>query len=293
VSPLDLGTLQWGDPGCGYGKQYDEASLHRFACPSCCATRRSLPASVHTSLPPPDALPARLQAQLREVFATAVEGGITFFDTAEVRSVFPSRRRRRRRGLSASPPDRRARAAAAGVRLPGHQGRAVVRAPAGALREPAGRGPAARPGHQVLHAAVDEHHSAAPAACAAPSGHHHRTPPQRGRRRSPLTLGAGQVGGGFRLGRKAMLDALRASLARLGLDSVDLYQAWGPLPYPTLIARWQASVPGVHTRGTSRRPEHVAPRLPWVVLGACAGRRQPAHTAQPSGRAACARWHAE
>lgn len=27
VSPLGLGTLQWGDPGCGYGKQYDEASL--------------------------------------------------------------------------------------------------------------------------------------------------------------------------------------------------------------------------------------------------------------------------
>ncbi len=31
ASPLGLGTLQWGDPGCGYGKQYDEASLHRSA----------------------------------------------------------------------------------------------------------------------------------------------------------------------------------------------------------------------------------------------------------------------
>lgn len=30
--------------------------------------------------------------------------------------------------------------------------------------------------------------------------------------------------GGFRLGRQAMIDALRASLARMGVDRVDLYQ---------------------------------------------------------------------
>ena len=37
------------------------------------------------------------------------------------------------------------------------------------------------------------------------------------------------VGGGFRLGRGALLDALRASLERLQAPSVDLYQARPPL----------------------------------------------------------------
>ena len=32
------------------------------------------------------------------------------------------------------------------------------------------------------------------------------------------------MGGGFRLGQRAMLDALRASLERLQSPSVDLYQ---------------------------------------------------------------------
>lgn len=31
-------------------------------------------------------------------------------------------------------------------------------------------------------------------------------------------------GGGFRLGRKSLLSALRASLSRIGQDKVDLYQ---------------------------------------------------------------------
>jgi len=31
-------------------------------------------------------------------------------------------------------------------------------------------------------------------------------------------------GGGFRLGRKSLLSALRASLKRIGQDKVDLYQ---------------------------------------------------------------------
>ncbi|GAQ88961.1 hypothetical protein KFL_004740010 [Klebsormidium nitens] len=47
VSPVGIGTLQWGDPGSGFGDSYDEETL-------------------------------------KEVFDTAAEGGISFFDTAEV-----------------------------------------------------------------------------------------------------------------------------------------------------------------------------------------------------------------
>eukprot|EP00884_Botryococcus_braunii_P020228 jgi/Botrbrau1/688/Bobra.160_2s0011.1 len=39
------------------------------------------------------------------------------------------------------------------------------------------------------------------------------------------------VGGGFRLGRQSVLDALKASLKRLDLDQVDLYQVHFPLPF--------------------------------------------------------------
>ena len=28
TSSLGIGTLQWGDPHCGYGKQYDEVSTY-------------------------------------------------------------------------------------------------------------------------------------------------------------------------------------------------------------------------------------------------------------------------
>lgn len=38
------------------------------------------------------------------------------------------------------------------------------------------------------------------------------------------------VGGGFRLGKQSLLDALRASLKRLQMDSVPLYQVHFPLP---------------------------------------------------------------
>ncbi len=38
------------------------------------------------------------------------------------------------------------------------------------------------------------------------------------------------IGGGFRLGRQAIIKALRASLERLGLDRVDLYQVHFPFP---------------------------------------------------------------
>lgn len=44
------------------------------------------------------------------------------------------------------------------------------------------------------------------------------------------------VGGGVRLGRGAMLDALRASLARLGVEQLDLWQVHFPLPtYPQKV----------------------------------------------------------
>lgn len=49
VSPVGIGTLQWGDPGSGFGDSYSEETL-------------------------------------KEVFETAVEGGVSFFDTAEVSS---------------------------------------------------------------------------------------------------------------------------------------------------------------------------------------------------------------
>lgn len=39
------------------------------------------------------------------------------------------------------------------------------------------------------------------------------------------------VGGGVRLGRGAMLDALRASLARLGVEQLDLWQVIVPLTH--------------------------------------------------------------
>jgi len=38
------------------------------------------------------------------------------------------------------------------------------------------------------------------------------------------------IGGGFRLGRQSILRALRASLERLGLEKVDLYQVHFPFP---------------------------------------------------------------
>ncbi|KAK9836118.1 hypothetical protein WJX81_002623 [Elliptochloris bilobata] len=129
VSPLGLGTLQWGDPGCGFGKQYDEA-------------------------------------QLREVFDAAVAGGITFFDTAEVY---------------------------------GYQG----------IKE----------GQSSEHL-VGRFASQADAS-------------------APLVLGTKfftvpwtnvLVGGGFRLGRQAMIDALRASMGRLGVSQVELYQVHFPFP---------------------------------------------------------------
>lgn len=47
ISPVGIGTLQWGDPGTGFGTSYDEAAL-------------------------------------KEVFGTLIDGGISFFDTAEV-----------------------------------------------------------------------------------------------------------------------------------------------------------------------------------------------------------------
>ena len=38
------------------------------------------------------------------------------------------------------------------------------------------------------------------------------------------------IGGGFRLGRQAIIRALKASLGRLGLEKIDLYQVHFPFP---------------------------------------------------------------
>ncbi len=68
-----------------------------------------------------------------------------------------------------------------------------------------------------------------------------------------------------------MIDALRASLARLGVDSVDLYQA-----RRALATRWQASVPGVlHTLHIAF-PGARRFSSPWVAWGrALAGGSRP------------------
>ena len=73
------------------------------------------------------------------------------------------------------------------------------------------------------------------------------------------------MGGGFRLGRGAMLDALRASLLRLQTDSVDLYQVCA-LATPALTvfaARLPGQMPSCKARSTVK-PQAIASVLkPW------------------------------
>ncbi|KAK9805143.1 hypothetical protein WJX72_001699 [[Myrmecia] bisecta] len=137
VSRLGIGTLQWGDPQCGFGAQYDEA-------------------------------------QLAEVFKAAVEGGVNFFDTAEVY---------------------------------GYQG---IKSNSGS---------------EQIVGRCRQRHDASSSSSSSSS--------------QPLVVGTkfftvpwtnALVGGGFRLGRQSMIAALRASLARLGTDRVDLYQVHFPFP---------------------------------------------------------------
>lgn len=131
VSSLGIGTLQWGDTQCGYGSQYDEA-------------------------------------QLQEVFAAAVEGGVTFFDTAEVY------------------------------------------------------------GYESIKSGQSSENLIGKFSNTSQSAS------------QPLIVGTKfftvpwtnlLVGGGFRLGRRSMIDALRASLKRMNRDKIDLYQIHFPFPF--------------------------------------------------------------
>ena len=71
VSRIGIGLLQWGDPGSGFGKAYDEARRQNFGP---CLLRTRFMKAYHYE-----------QAQLSEVYSTLTEGGqISFFDTAEV-----------------------------------------------------------------------------------------------------------------------------------------------------------------------------------------------------------------
>lgn len=49
------------------------------------------------------------------------------------------------------------------------------------------------------------------------------------------------IGGGFRLGRSAMIDALRASLKRLDIQQLDLWQVQ-PFSLQLTFQRWYSNV---------------------------------------------------
>lgn len=127
---LGLGTLQWGDPGCGYGTKYDKA-------------------------------------QLQQMFNTAVQGGINFWDTAEVY---------------------------------GYQGNAD------------GTSSEHLVGQFVREAEPQD---------------------------PPLVVGTKfftipwtnmLLGGSFRIGKSSMVEAMRSSTKRLGVDTIELYQVHFPFP---------------------------------------------------------------
>ncbi|BDA47314.1 Uncharacterized oxidoreductase At1g06690, chloroplastic [Coccomyxa sp. Obi] len=127
VSRLGLGSLQWGDTQQGFNSRFNED-------------------------------------QLKEVFNTAVDGGINFFDTAEIygyQSMKDGSSSEQILGRLAKPRDQRL--------VLGTKFFTV-------------------PWTNVL------------------------------------------IGGGFRLGRQAIIRALKASLERLGLEKVDLYQVHFPFP---------------------------------------------------------------
>ncbi|KAA6425383.1 MAG: hypothetical protein FRX49_04876 [Trebouxia sp. A1-2] len=111
---------------------------------------------------------AAAQAQLQDVFAAAVEGGVTFFDTAEVY------------------------------------------------------------GYQSIKSGQSSENLIGKFANKSQSASH------------PLIVGTKfftvpwtnlLVGGGFRLGRQSMIDALHASLKRMDRDKIDLYQIHFPFPF--------------------------------------------------------------
>ncbi|KAJ7526322.1 hypothetical protein O6H91_16G001800 [Diphasiastrum complanatum] len=129
VSKLGVGTLQWGDPGSGFGDKYVEEDLGN-------------------------------------AFDELVKGGINFFDTAEVY---------------------------------GYQG------------IPSGKSAEQMIGRFLLRQAIQEASKAS-------------LSPKIATKFFTIPWTNFLVGGGFRLGRKSLLDALTASLKRLGKSKIDLYQ---------------------------------------------------------------------
>ncbi|KAL2641236.1 hypothetical protein R1flu_008823 [Riccia fluitans] len=134
ISRLGVGTLQWGDPGSGFGKSYGEEDL-------------------------------------AEAFKTLTQGGVNFFDTAEVY---------------------------------GYQG-----IQSGTSSE------------QLIGKFLkrNSEDSGVP-----------ELPPVIGSKFFTIPWTNFLVGGGFRLGRKSLLAALKESLKRTGLEQIDLYQIHFPFP---------------------------------------------------------------
>ncbi|CAI5518129.1 unnamed protein product [Closterium sp. Naga37s-1] len=140
VSPLGIGTLQWGDPRSGFGEQYSAADL-------------------------------------AEAFRAALVGGINVFDSAEVY---------------------------------GYQG-----IPTGNSSEQLlGRFMAEEKARR-LQEGSDSAQLPAPVAAT---------------KFFTIPWTNLLVGGGLRFGRQSLIDALKASLQRLGMERVDLYQIHFPFP---------------------------------------------------------------
>ncbi|CAI5465552.1 unnamed protein product [Closterium sp. Yama58-4] len=142
VSPLGIGTLQWGDPRSGFGEQYSAADL-------------------------------------AEAFRPALAGGINLFDSAEVY------------GYQSIP---------AGNSSEQLLGRFVAEEKARRLQEGSGSSQSLTPVAATKFFTI------------------------------PWTNLL--VGGGLRFGRQSLIDALKASLQRLGMERVDLYQV-APAPGST------------------------------------------------------------
>ncbi|CAI7839409.1 unnamed protein product [Closterium sp. NIES-53] len=136
VSPLGIGTLQWGDPRSGFGEQYSAADL-------------------------------------AEAFRAALVGGINVFDSAEVY------------GYQGIP---------TGNSSEQLLGRFVAEEKARRLQE-----------------GSDSAQLPAPVAAT---------------KFFTIPWTNVLVGGGLRFGRQSLIDALKASLQRLGMERVDLYQAY-------------------------------------------------------------------
>ncbi|CAM6020949.1 unnamed protein product [Sphagnum balticum] len=146
VSRLGIGTLQWGDPGSGFGDTFGET-------------------------------------ELATAFDVLVHGGINFFDTAEVYGYQNIK---------------------AGTSSEQLLGRFVS------------NNKSSRTKQQHPQGEDDD-------------GKHFLSPVVATKFFTiPWTNFL--VGGGFRLGRKSLLSALRASLKRIGQDKVDLYQIHFPFP---------------------------------------------------------------